>query len=297
MRERRGELARAAERYLALCALARRSQEEAARLLRRRGRRPRRPRPRAADGGEGAARAARPQAGPPAFAQGARARLGPGQRPRRRVRAYRRLAALARDPAEAADAHVHLARLCAQTEDDIAGARLHCEAALRLAPDHPDALLLLGELCHRGGEHLRALKALDRLREVAMARHEFDRVGRANLLAGRIWEHGLKQPDNALLRYREAVSLLPGEPEPLFAAARVAESLGKLQEALAGYQQALELAGPAPRSEAIRQAAHQSPPRAGAPVPHASSATPPAPASTWRPRSRWTRATPPRSTS
>ena len=28
-----------------------------------------------------------------------------------------------------------------------------------------DALLLLGELCHRGGEHLRALKALDRLRE------------------------------------------------------------------------------------------------------------------------------------
>src|SRR4029079_9578562 len=88
------------------------------------------------------------------------------------IRAYRRLTALARDPAEAPGAHVQLARLCAQTEDDIAGARLHCEAALRLAPDHPDALLLLGELCHRGGEHLRALKALDRLREVAMARHE-----------------------------------------------------------------------------------------------------------------------------
>ena len=30
------------------------------------------------------------------------------------MRAYRRLAALARDPAEAADAHVHLARLSAQ---------------------------------------------------------------------------------------------------------------------------------------------------------------------------------------
>jgi tetratricopeptide (TPR) repeat protein len=258
VRERRNEHARAAERYLALCTLARRASEEAAAFF----------------SAEAAARAARdhaPQVAVKALHEvlglkpdhlpslKALARASDQSRDRAgAVRAYRRIAALARDPAEAADAHVHLARLCAQTEDDVAGARLHCEAALRLAPDHPDALLLLGELCHRGGEHLRALKALDRLREVAMARHELDRVGRANLLAGRIWEEGLQQPDNALLRYREATSLLPGEPEPLFSTARVAEKLGKLQEALAGYQQALELAGPAPRSESIRQAAHQS---------------------------------------
>ncbi|WNG50593.1 flagellar hook-length control protein FliK [Archangium minus] len=258
VRERRGEHARAAERYLALCALSRRASEEAAAFF----------------SAEAAARAARdhaPQVAVKALHEvlglkpdhlpslKALARASDQSRDRAgAVRAYRRIAALARDPAEAADAHVHLARLCAQTEDDVAGARLHCEAALRLSPDQPDALLLLGELCHRGGEHLRALKALDRLREVAMARHELDRVGRANLLAGRIWEEGLQQPDNALLRYREAVSLLPGEPEPLFSTARVAEKLGKLQEALAGYQQALELAGPAPRSESIRQAAHQS---------------------------------------
>lgn len=258
VRERRGEGARAAERYLALCALARRTSEEAAAFF-------------AAEAAARCSRDTAPQVAVKALHEllglkpdhlpslKALARASDQARDRAgAVRAYRRLAALARDPAEAADAHVHLARLCAQTEDDVAGARLHCEAALRLAPDHPDALLLLGELCHRGGEHLRALKALDRLREVAMARHELDRVGHADLLAGRVWDEGLKQPDNALLRFREAVSLLPGEPEPLFAAARVAEGLGRLQEALAGYQQALELAGPAPRSEGVRHAAHAS---------------------------------------
>ncbi|WP_164002222.1 flagellar hook-length control protein FliK [Pyxidicoccus caerfyrddinensis] len=258
VRERRGEGARAAERYLALCALARRTSEEAAAFF-------------AAEAAARCSRDTAPQVAVKALHEllglkpdhlpslKALARASDQARDRAgAVRAYRRLAALARDPAEAADAHVHLARLCAQTEDDVAGARLHCEAALRLAPDHPDALLLLGELCHRGGEHLRALKALDRLREVAMARHELDRVGHADLLAGRVWDEGLKQPDNALLRFREAVSLLPGEPEPLFAAARVAEGLGRLQEALSGYQQALELAGPAPRSEGVRHAAHAS---------------------------------------
>ncbi|GHG94093.1 flagellar hook-length control protein FliK [Comamonas sp. JC664] len=258
VRERRGEGARAAERYLALCALARRTSEEAAAFF-------------AAEAAARCSRDTAPQVAVKALHEllglkpdhlpslKALARASDQARDRAgAVRAYRRLAALARDPAEAADAHVHLARLCAQTEDDIAGARLHCEAALRLAPDHPDALLLLGELCHRGGEHLRALKALDRLREVAMGRHELDRVGHADLMAGRVWDEGLKQPENALLRFREAVSLLPGEPEPLFAAARVAEGLGRLQEALAGYQQALELAGPAPRSEGVRHAAHAS---------------------------------------
>ncbi|MFZ5471849.1 MAG: flagellar hook-length control protein FliK [Myxococcota bacterium] len=256
VRERRGESARASERYLALCALARKNQEEASAFF----------------AAESAARAARDQA-PQMAVRALHELLGlkPDHLPSLKalarasdqaedragaIRAYRRIAALARDPAEAAEAHVHLARLCALTEDDIAGARLHCEAALRLAPDHPEALYQLGELCHAGGEHLRALKALDRLREVAMGRHEVDRVGKANLLAGRVWEKGLGQPENALLRYREAVSLLPGEAEPLYLAARVAESLGKTQEAIAGYQQAIELAGPAPRNEVVRAAAH-----------------------------------------
>ena len=257
VRERRGEFARASERFLALCNLARKNQEDAGAFF----------------AAEAAARASRDHA-PQLAVKALHELLGlkPDHLPSLKalarasdqakdragaIRAYRRLAALARDPAEAADAHVQLARLFVLTDDDIAGARLHCEAALRLTPDHPEALMQLGELCFRSGEFLRAIKALDRLREVAMGRHEVDRIGRANLLAGRVWESGLKQPENALLRYREAASLLPGEPEPLVAAARVAESLGKVQEAVAGYQQAVELAGPAPANDDTRVAAHQ----------------------------------------
>lgn len=258
VRERRGEFARASERYLALSALARRLQEEASAFF----------------AAEAAARSSRDHA-PQLAAKALHELLGlkPDHLPSLKalarasdqakdragaIRAYRRLAALARDATEAAEAHVHLARLCAETEDDVAGARLHCEAALRLAPDHPEALLQLGQLCYRSGEWLRAIKALDRLREVSMARHEVDRVGRANLLAGLVWETGLKQPENALLRFREAASLLPQEPEPLYLAARVADGLGKVQEAVAGYQQAIELAGPAPRTPEMLKAAHAS---------------------------------------
>jgi tetratricopeptide (TPR) repeat protein len=256
VRERRGESARAAERWLALCALARRGQEDASAFF----------------AAESAARAARDHA-PQMAVRALHEVLGirPDHLPSLKalaraadqahdragaIRAFRRIAALARDPADAADAHVHLARLCALTEDDVAGARLHCEAALKLSPNHPEALYQLGELCHRAGEHLRAIKALDRLREVAMGRHEVDRIGRAAVLAGRVWEEGLDQPENALLRYREAASLLPGEPEPLFLSARVAERLGKAQEAVSGYVQTVELAGPAPRDERVREVAH-----------------------------------------
>lgn len=257
-RERRGEPARAAERYLALCQVSRAQNEETAAFF----------------AAEAAARSAREEA-PQVAVRALHEVLGlrPDHLPSLKalarasdlaqdragaMRAYRRLAALARDAVDAADAHVHLARLSAQTEDDIAGARLHCEAALRLSPDNPDALYLLGELCFKSGEHLRAVRALDRLREVGLGRHEVDRVGRANMLAGRVWEEGLKQPENALLRFRAAASMLPGDPLPLYHCAHAAEGLGRLSEAVAGYQQAIELAGPTPRTDDARRAAHQS---------------------------------------
>jgi tetratricopeptide (TPR) repeat protein len=257
VRERRGEPARAAERWLALSALARKRGEEVA----------------AAAAAEAAARVAEGQA--PQMAMRALHELL-GLRPDHlpslqalaraadaaddragAIRAYRRISALARDPSESAEAHVRLARLSVVTEDDIAGARLHCEAALKLSPDHPGALELLGELCHRAGEHLRALKALDRLRDVALGRHDLARVGRANLLAGGVWEVGLENLDNALLRYREAVALLPGDAEALVAAAHAAEGLGRVAESVTGYLQAIELAGPEPSTPALRAAVHR----------------------------------------
>jgi tetratricopeptide (TPR) repeat protein len=257
VRERRGEAARAAERWLALSALARKRGEDVG----------------AAAAAEAAARVAEGQA-PQMAIRALHELLGlrPDHLPSLKalaraadassdragaIRAYRRISALARDPSESADAHVQLARLSVVTEDDVAGARLHCEAALRLSADHPGALELLGELCHRAGEHLRALKALDRLRDVALGRHDLQQVGRANLLAGRVWEVGLNNLDNALLRYREAVALLPSEPEALAAAAHAAEGLQRMPEAVTGYQQAIELAGPSPSSPAVRAAVHR----------------------------------------
>jgi len=257
-RESRGESARAAERYLALCALARQAGEQTSAFL----------------AAEAAARAAADQAPQlavralhellgvrpdhlPSLKSLARASDLAGDRGGA-IRAYRRIAALARDPLDSAQAHVQLARLSSETEDDLAGARLHCEASLRLAPDYPDALEMLAKLCFQSGEHLRAIKSADRLREVALARHELDRVGRSDLFAGKVWELGLKQLDNALLRYREAASILPADPEPAYLRARVAERVGRSQEALAAYQQAVELAGPNPQQPGAREAAHQS---------------------------------------
>jgi tetratricopeptide (TPR) repeat protein len=256
VRERRGEPARSAERWLALVQLARKRGEDASAFA----------------AAEAAARVAEGQA-PQMAVKALHAMLGirPDHLPSLKalaraadqaqdragaMRAYRRLSALARDPVESAEAHVQLARLSALTEDDVAGARLHCEAALKLAPDLPGALELLGELCARAGEPLRALKAFDRLRDVALGRHELALVGRANLRAGEVWETGLRQLDNALLRYREAVSLLPGDVVALVAQARVSEALGRIAEAVTGYQQAAELAGPSPQEVAVRRAAH-----------------------------------------
>ena len=257
VRERRGEPARAAERWLALTALSRKRGEDAGAVA-------------AATAAARVAEGVAPQMAIRALHEllglrpdhlpslQALARAADASQDRAgAMRAYRRISALARDPAESAEAHVQLARLSVLTEEDVAGARLHCEAALRLAPDHPGALELLGELCHRAGEHLRALKALDRLRDVALGRHDLGQVGRANLLAGRVWEVGLQHLDNALLRYREAVALLPGEPEALVALAHAAEGLGRTAEAVTGYQQGIELAGPAPASPSVRTAVHR----------------------------------------
>jgi len=258
VREHRGENARAAERYLALCALSRKQGDETSAFF----------------AAEAAARSAQDFA-PQLAVKALHELLGvkPDHLPSLQalaraadvaqdragaIRAYRRISALARDPAQAADAHVQLGRLCAESEDDVAGARLHCEAALRLSPDMPQALYQLAELCHRSGDHLRAIKALDRLREVAAARHEMDRVGRADLLAGKIWEEGLEQLENARLRFKDAVAVLPGEAEPLHHLGRVAEKLGRMQEALAAYQRAIELAGNAPADAKVRWAAHRS---------------------------------------
>jgi len=249
IREKRGEMARAGECFLRLCQLARKNQEEtsaffaataAVRLCKEQA-------PQLAVAALHEALGVRPD-NIPSLKALAKSCDKAGDRAGA-IRAYRRLAALSRDNTEVAHAHIHLAKLCATSTGELAGARLHCEAALRILPDNPEALLCLGQLCFQGGEHLRALKTLDRLRQAAMLHHDIPLVGEANLWAGKVWEEGLKQPENALLRYREAVSLLPNSAEALSCQGRVAEALGHLPEALTALQQAIELVGTLPNSK------------------------------------------------
>lgn len=158
------------------------------------------------------------------------------------LRAYRRLTAVAQDAAQAARAHVRLGELCARVENDLAGARLHYDAALRLLPDDADALLGLADLCARSGEPLRALRALDRVR--ALHPHDLLLGGRAQIEAGAVFEHALGQLENARLRYLEAARALPGDPAPRVRLGRVAERLDRVPEAVDQLTQALELLGP-----------------------------------------------------
>ncbi|MBM4379224.1 MAG: flagellar hook-length control protein FliK, partial [Deltaproteobacteria bacterium] len=258
LRERRGERAAAAGRYLALALHARAAGELASAFL-------------AAEASARAAAGVAPGVAVralhellglrpdhlPALLALARAADASGDRASS-LRAWRRVSALARDVRVAAEAHVQLARLSAAgAPSELSAARLHCEAALRLQPDLPDALHLLGELCLRAGDPLRALRALDRLREVALGQHALEQVADASLLAGRAWETGPGQLDNALLRYREVLSLRPADVRAALGVARVSERLGRWQEALAAAQQVVELAGPEPAEAATRQAAHE----------------------------------------
>ncbi|HEY3450562.1 MAG TPA: hypothetical protein VGK67_29670 [Myxococcales bacterium] len=154
------------------------------------------------------------------------------------LRAYRRIAALARDPAQATRAHVRLGEILGRLTKDRAAARLHFDAALRRLPSDPDALLGLERLCRADGEHLRALKLLDELRAEAQRRGDRDLEALSCLEAGATWDAGLSHPSNALLRYQEAERLAPERFEASLELGQLFERLGRPAEAVEGYQRA-----------------------------------------------------------
>ena len=126
-----------------------------------------------------------------------------------------------------------------------------------------------------------------------MARHELRPRGQANLLAGPGVGRGPQAAgERAAALPRGRRRCCPVSRSRCSSPAAWPRGCGKLQEALTGYQQAVELAGPAPRTETVRRAAHASLPRPGSRLRARSWETRPGPASTWRPRSRWTRGTP-----
>lgn len=144
------------------------------------------------------------------------------------LRANKRLVAYDPDPASKARAHAELGELL--LEADPPAARLHLDQALRLAPDDADALAALSKACGAAGEPLRAVRALDRLRELHLARGDRAAVARAAVEAGALWEDRLDHPENALLRYREACELAPSA-DAHARTARAAEKAGQWAEA------------------------------------------------------------------
>jgi tetratricopeptide (TPR) repeat protein len=228
VRSARGEVARAAELLSQLAAAAARRGEELAAVA-------------AAD----ACLALGPTAAPAAAARAIevalslrrdhlpalRALLQLGERGGDRetlLRACRRLATYSDDDGEKAAAHAELGRLLLRA--DPAAARLHLDHALRLSPGRADTAEALARACEEAGEHLRALKAWDRARELHLAAGDRGGAARAAAAVGALWERHLLQPENALLRYREAADLAPS-PEAHERTARLAGSLGHWAEA------------------------------------------------------------------
>lgn len=156
------------------------------------------------------------------------------------LRSNRRLVAYAPDEADKARAHAELGVLLLET--DPPAARLHLDQALRLAPDDEEALRALVRACAAAGEHLRAARAIERLREQVLARGDRAEAGRLSLEAGVLWEERLGSDENAYLRYGEAAESLPASAEVHARAARAAERLGRWADAVDHHAAVIPLA-------------------------------------------------------
>jgi Flp pilus assembly protein TadD len=120
------------------------------------------------------------------------------------------LAALARSKRTSADLLVTRG-LLALADGRLDGARRDFEAALLLAPHHPRALMMVGQLALETREYPRAWQAFDRLRDL--------RSGRRNpevWLALGVAERGIGRYDAAEAAYRQAAALAPADPRPAF---------------------------------------------------------------------------------
>ncbi len=165
------------------------------------------------------------------------------------LRANRRLVAYDPEPASKARAHAELGELL--LEADPPGARLHLDHALRIAPDDADALSSLARACAAAREPLRAVRVLDRLRELLLARGERARAAGVALEAGALWEGPLEHAENALLRYRDAAELAPSA-DAHARAARTAQKAGQWAEAADHHAASLALLDPsAPGAAAL----------------------------------------------
>jgi tetratricopeptide (TPR) repeat protein len=170
------------------------------------------------------------------------------------LRAIRRLLAYAPTDGEKARAHAELAQLL--LDKDPPAARLHLDRALRLAPGDAESLATLARACAAAGDHLRAVRTLDRLRALELEAGHRAAAAALALEVGALWEERLGHLENALLRYREAAELGPGAAEAHGRAAACAARLGRWTEAADHHAAALALLDRGAPGAAAAAAAH-----------------------------------------
>jgi tetratricopeptide (TPR) repeat protein len=112
-------------------------------------------------------------------------------------------------------------------------ARLLCEQALQLAPQHPDVLHLLGVIALQNRDHAAAIALLAR----AAAIRPDIAAYQASLGHGYV---GLKQLPEALAAFERAASLEPGNPEHELGVGNCLGLLGRAAEAEAVFRRGVE---------------------------------------------------------
>ncbi|WP_428261932.1 tetratricopeptide repeat protein [Haliangium sp.] len=130
------------------------------------------------------------------------------------------------DPMQAVPAQVHLARLLFRELGDIDGARTELERARRIDPVHIPALALQAELELAAGSPRAALDRLGHVANLWLRQGDEQAAARAFAQVGGLWL-GEGAVDEAETAYREALSLLPDDPEGLHGAAVVAARRGE----------------------------------------------------------------------
>ena len=105
---------------------------------------------------------------------------------------------------------------------------------LQAAPDHPDALHLLGALAHQAGRNDLALEFTRRAAVVDPASpYHLNQLGFLLQAAGRL--------DEAVASYRRALALDPSSPDAHFHLALALGTQGRHEDAIASYREAIAL--------------------------------------------------------
>lgn len=119
-------------------------------------------------------------------------------------------------------------------DDQLDEAHTLYERILQAAPDHPDALCLLGVIEHQLGRSEQGLALLSRAIELSPGFSGYH-VNMGNVLSG------MRRMEEALVAFRRAIELDPGSADGHCNTGAVLRALGRLDEAEASYARALKV--------------------------------------------------------